>query len=769
MVTPAPRARRRGRRAAWLPLAYAVLGLLAALGGARPTGLGWLDPVLLGLGGAALAACGVRARTVPLYLAAASVAVLQPEPAPLALAVVALVAAFARRWDRRSSLAGALAGGLAWAGAVGVPSEPGASPLWVPVLAFGWVAWSAHRYGSRRFRQRFELVGGVVGGVLVVCAGLGAVAAVNARSSADRGADLLRSGLDAARIGDTEEAVADLRAARRAIGRAESSLGATWARPAWLVPGVSQNLRTLHRLTEEVDALAGQAVATVEAANLGELRARGGRIDLAAVSAVEEPLLELRSALEVGLAEVSALRGHWLLPPVQSGLDDVLDELTETIPSTDLAIEGVRVAPALLGADEPATYLVLFTTPVEARATGGFPGNFAEVTFTDGAFDMTRFGRISELVAALPEGGGTLSGPADYLARYSAYKPNWEWRNITMSPDLPSVAQVVGELYPQSGGRPIDGVMTVDPVALAALLRFTGPVAVPGLAEPLDHENAAEFLLREQYLTFDENPDRIDALETIAEVTFDRLGQRDLPGIAGLRGTLGPVVERKHLQVWAFDPAAGPLLDELGLSGRYPAVEGDFVGVTHTNASGNKIDLFFERSLDYQVMWDPSTGALSATATITMTNTAPTTGLPDYVIGNSLENHLGDEAPPAGWHKVFLTLYTPWDVAAATLDGEPVALAGSTELSRTALSAFVDLAPGQTRTVVVELEGALAGPQYVLDLGAQPMVTPEEASVGVRIAGDWDLSATGPVEVSGSEISGSFPLVSDERITTQRR
>ena len=47
--------------------------------------------------------------------------------------------------------------------------------------------------------------------------------------------------------------------------------------------------------------------------------------------------------------------------------------------------------------------------------------------------------------------------------------------------------------------------------------------------------------------------------------------------------------------------------------------------------------------------------------------------------------------------------------------------------------------------------------------------TPEEASVAVRIAGDWDLSATGPVEVSGSEISGSFPLVRDERIATQRR
>jgi len=769
VVTPAPRARRRGRRATWLLPAYVASGLLASLGGARPTALGWLDPVLLGLGGAAMAACGVRSRTLPLYVAAGLAAVLQPSLVPMALGVVALVAAFARSWRRSSALVGVMAGGLTWACAVGVPSSPGSSPIMVPVLACGWVAWSARRHGSRRFRQQFGWAAVAVGAAVVIGGMAGALSAISARSSADRGADLLRSGLDAARIGDTDEAVADLRAAGRAIRRAESSLGAAWARPAWLVPGVSQNLRTLHRLTEEVDALAGQAVATVEAANLGELRARGGRIDLTAVSAVEAPLLELRSALEVGLAEVSALRGHWLLPPVQSGLDDVLDELTEAIPSTDLAIEGVRVAPSLLGAERPTTYLVLFTTPVEARATGGFPGNFAEVTFADGAFDMIRFGRVSELVAALPEGGGTLSGPADYLARYSAYKPHWEWRNITMSPDLPSVAQVVGELYPQSGGRPIDGVLTVDPVALAALLRFTGPVAVAGFAEPLTHENTAEFLLREQYLAYDETPDRIDALETIAEVTFDRLVRADLPGISQMRSTLGPVVERKHLQLWAFDPAAGALLDELGLSGRYPAVEGDFVGVTHTNASGNKIDLFFERFLDYEVVWDPSTGDLSATATITMVNEAPASGLPDYVIGNALGRELGDAAPPPGSHRVFLTLYTPWDVVDATLDGEPVSLAGGTELSRTALSAFVDLAPGQTRTVVVELSGSLAGPQYVLDLAAQPMVTPEEASVSVRIAGDWDLSVSGPVEVSGSSIAGSFRLVRDEQITVDRR
>jgi hypothetical protein len=631
------------------------------------------------------------------------------------------------------------------------------------------VAWSAHRHGSRRFKQRAGLVTVVAGGFLVVGATLGALAVLNARTHVERGADLLRSGLDAARTGDTDAAVADFRAARRALSHGEASLGALWARPAWAVPGVSQNARTLLELAGQVDTLAGVAIATADTADIQSLRASGGQIDLAAVAAVEEPLLSVQAALERTARSVSALGDAFLLPPVRDAVDDVVDEATDSQASVALAIQGVRVAPTLLGGDGPATYLVLFTTPVEARATSGFPGNFAEVTFDDGRFEMTRFGRISELVDALPDGGGTLTGPADYLARYGRFKPHWEWRNVTMSPDFPSVATVAAELYPQSGGRPVDGVMTVDPVALGALLRFTGPIAVPGVDDPLAAKTAADFLLRGQYVDLPDNPARIDTLETLARTTFDRLQAADLPGPRDLGAVLGPVVATGHLQLYALDDEAPAFLDELGISGRYPAVDGDFVGVTTSNAAGSKIDLFLRRSLQYDASWDPSTGALSATATITLTNEAPSSGLPSYVIGNALGGRLGEEKLPDGWNNTFVTLYTPWDVEAATLDGEPLPLERIDELGRHALSTFVPIGPGESRTITVSLTGSLAAPRYVLDLAPQPQVKPETAEVRVHLAGGGGVTATGPVRASGSTVRGSFTLDHDVRITADRR
>ena len=761
------RTRQRQRRHRLVVAAYAVVGALSALGGARPTGLPGLDPMVLGSAGAAMAACGVRARTVPLYVAAATAALCQPATVPMALGVVAVVAAVARRQLPYPPLGGALAGGLAVAATVGAPMEPGARPMVAPIVALVAVAWSARRHGEAAFRRRSARVALAVSGV-VLCGGiLGAVSALEARAHVDRAAEFLESGLDAGRHGDSEGATDALLAARRALARGEASLSAWWTRPAWLVPGVSQNVRALRDVIVVVDELAGVAVDTASSADTDSLGARGGRVDLAAVAALDEPLSRMVAALRGSDGTLAEIGEGWQLPVIRSRIDDLRADVASALESSELALDGVRLAPGFLGGDGQSTYLVLFTTPVEARATTGFPGNFAEVTFTDGRFDMTRFGRITELNQALPVGGATISGPPDYLARYARYEPQREWRNITLSPDFPSVAAVAAEMYVQSGGQPVDGVMSVDPVALAGLLTFTGPMTVPGIEEPLTSENAARFLLRDQYVELPDDPARTDALESLAERAFDRLTTVDLPGPPELRRVLGPIVETGHLQVAAFSDQQAAFLDALGISGRYPAVAGDFLGVTTSNAAGSKIDLFLRCDLAYDVRWDPSTGAVRSTVTVSLTNEAPASGLPDYVIGNALGARLGEVRLPTGSNHVFVTVYTPLEPDSATLDGQPVALEGSEELGRRALSTFVTLGPGATRQLVVELHGVLPERRYVLDLAPQPLVQPQTATVDLVVPGANGLVVAGPVTGGEGRASGSFTLDRDMRISAR--
>ena len=275
----------------------------------------------------------------------------------------------------------------------------------------------------------------------------------------------------------------------------------------------------------------------------------------------------------------------------------------------------------------------MFTTPSEARSSG-FIGNWGILTVDHGALALTGFGRTTELNPPFDQAPHTISGPADYLARYGAYQPERDWRSVTMSPDFPTVAKVAEELAPQSGLGPIDGVIAVDPEGIAALLKLTGPVAVAGRDEPLTAENAAAFLLRGQYEELN-NPTRIDYLDEAGHAVADRLTHGSLPGLRTVGHVLGTAVKQGHILLQANDPTAEHLFRRLGASGTLVPSTGDYVGLTTQNWSGNKIELFLDRSLRYDVHVDPGTGEERATATITLVNRAPTTGEPDYLIGAS--------------------------------------------------------------------------------------------------------------------------------------
>ena len=94
----------------------------------------------------------------------------------------------------------------------------------------------------------------------------------------------------------------------------------------------------------------------------------------------------------------------------------------------------------------PACYLVLFTTPSEARGLGGFAGNYAEITVDDGAFAMTAFGRVGDLELAGVAAGARITGPESFLAQYGRFGFDKDgnglvgsaaWRNLTDDAPLP--------------------------------------------------------------------------------------------------------------------------------------------------------------------------------------------------------------------------------------------------------------------------------------------------------------------------------------------
>ncbi len=133
----------------------------------------------------------------------------------------------------------------------------------------------------------------------------------------------------------------------------------------------------------------------------------------------------------------------------------------------DDALDILRAVPALLGADEPRTYFLAFTTPSEVRGLGGFMGLYAEITADDGRIEMSKFSRAEVLRDETLEASGrdvrSSTGPEEWLDRYSRFgfagpssppeTPVGTWLNVTMSPDPRATSEVIAQLYPHSGGR----------------------------------------------------------------------------------------------------------------------------------------------------------------------------------------------------------------------------------------------------------------------------------------------------------------------------
>jgi hypothetical protein len=356
------------------------------------------------------------------------------------------------------------------------------------------------------------------------------------------------------------------------------------------------------------------------------------------------------------------------------------------------------------------------------------------VDVSAGHLSLKRFGRTDDLIAKQGAPARAISGPPDFVARYSRFGAIPNFYNVTFSPDLPTVAEVYRELYPQAGGEPIDGVVRVDPVGLAALLRYTGPIKVESAPVPLSSDNAADYLLREQYLTFaDANADRVDVLDELGHAAFDRLTSVDLPHPQQLARDLAPVVAGQHLSLFAYDPSAARLLDQAGLSGAVPPVRGDQLGVVINNLGGNKIDLFLERNIHHQVDWNPVSGAVTTTTSVSLHNSAPATGLPANVIGNMIADSTPDRrGPPAGTNRAYLSIYSPWFPSAVDVDGVVASPQVEDELGRKVASLVVDIPAGETRTVTIRSQGRVpTGKPYHLDVWRQTLAIPGRADVVV--------------------------------------
>jgi hypothetical protein len=706
---------------------------------ARLTGNPWIDLAERSVVAGGITFMGAHGRRWAWVVSGALIA-LPARGFSLALALVGLslvVGAAVPR--RRSKPFGAVA--LAFLTNAALWYPPSVGPIAPALAAAGCLAAlvTSTRYMRPRVRRTarrtvFTAAGLVA--VIIIVAGL--IVGLSFRHVVG-GTRAARLALGSARSGEADVAAARLNSAQVEFKDAASLLEGPAMLPSLLVPGLAQQVRAVRVGVREGRRISRSATDLVATANYDKLT-YAGSIDLDRVMRLQEPTRRVTDALTVADHNLSTMLSGRLVPALHSRLAQFSEAVESARSDASLASSLLDVSPGLLGGSGPRHYLVIFTTPAELRGAGGFVGSYAEIEASAGRTRLTRSGRIEDLINAAKPGTRTISGPPDYLRRYSRFNPSDQLQDVTLSPDFPSDAQVFAELYPQSGGRPVDGVISVDPTGLAALLKLTGPVAVAGLVQPLDAQNAVDILTRTQYLDLPDRSERGEILTGAVRSTFERLTKGALPSPRRLADVLSPATRGGHLRLWSPDRHDEQVFRRLGADGVLQVPAGsDGFSVVQQNVGNNKIDAYLHRSIRYQISVDARTGHLTAQLEIVLHNDVPNLALPLSVVGNT-------RGQPLGTNVATLSIYSPQVVTGSRIDGRPAKLGPDTEKGLNVYDTpELAIPPGGSVRVKLELAGTADLRQgYHLLVLPQPVANPDRFDVSLTVLnGRTDRGAQG--------------------------
>jgi hypothetical protein len=582
------------------------------------------------------------------------------------------------------------------------------------------------RVSRRRLRRR-RLIGIgmlVLGGLIVLVGAYLALTGLAARHQLDRASAQVKRLNQQIGQGDLSGARATATALRKQAHKAHSlTSGPVWSIAAHLPGGAP--LRTVRAITAQVDGLGRDVLPQLVAASTqldpDTLRRSDGSIDLARIRAVAPVLNSAVARMDHATAVITAQPAHTWFGSVDRARTDLLARMASlghSLRSADLA---ANTAPAMLGADGVKRYFVAFQNDAEARGTGGIPGAFAIVRVDKGKFTFERF-EPDDTLGVQPVNVGLGS---DFEQMFGGLRSTSLYVNTNLSPNFPYAAQLWLAMWQAHGGERLDGAIAVDPTTLSYLLGVTGPATLAD-GTKISAGNVVSLTQSGVYAKFpaasDQDARKAYLLDIARAVAGKILGTTQSAKALVKAG--GRAAGERRLLVYSSDPALEATLEKTSLSGAIPQTTAPYAGLSIVNVGGNKLDYYLDRSLT----WTRSgCGSVrDVTATITLRNNAPASGLSPYVTARV------DRAPyptKPGDNRLAVSYYATSGASlrSVDIDGKPGLVFPHAALGHPVYVIDLELPSGTSRAITLHLlEPAGTGAPTVL---RQPLVRPLKVNV----------------------------------------
>lgn len=408
-------------------------------------------------------------------------------------------------------------------------------------------------------------------------------------------------------------------------------------------------------------------------------------------------------AVRASAERLDSIDSTELLRQVAEPLELARGKLHAATGALDASANASQLLPSMLGGESPRNYLLVIQNNAESRSSGGIPGALAVLTLDNGNLSLAKQSSASEVGVTNPPLPVEQEQQRIYSSRIGKFM-----QDVNLTPDFPTAASTAQAMWERKTGQRVDGVISIDPVALSYILDATGPVkithpelvalAAAGLPTELTGKNVVQTLLSDVYSRI-EQPSLQDAyFAGVAQEIFAALSDGKGNGKGLLEGLTRGTSEGRVL-VWSGLAAEQAVIAKYALSGSIagPSVSPAQFGVYFNDGTGAKMDYYVKRTVQL-IKECVQDGYEQTSIRISSTNTAPTdaaTSLPAYVTGD------GIFGVPPGSVRTNIVTYGPVqaNMETAKLDGQRTEFAPYQHSNRPVGVLAVQLAPGETKTV----------------------------------------------------------------------
>ncbi|MAY96985.1 DUF4012 domain-containing protein [uncultured Nocardioides sp.] len=435
------------------------------------------------------------------------------------------------------------------------------------------------------------------GTLLVLLVGLGLLVGWRALQVNDSlrqvvsNAETLQTALESGGQEDIDDALSDLQAS--AGEAADLTSGPIWRLATW-IPYVGDDARGVRTAARVVSDLANDGIGPLAetATQLDRLLPRDGRIDTDAVRELQNPVDIAAASLMTASEDLQSEDSSRYIDRFRVKYRELTALVSDAASAMDSAKVAVDLLPEVLGAEDRRNYLLVFQNNAEIRATGGLPGAMSIITTEDGRISLgrqdsaNRFGERATPVLPL-----TKDETAVYTEKLGTFL-----LDANFTPDWPRAAELIRARWEEVHPERLDGVLTLDTVAVSYLLEVTGPVQVGDYT--LSADNVVDTLLNQAYVDFPEPAAQDAFFRLVAKTVFQKIASGEIGKPRELLRALVRAGDEGRVAVHLSDEAEQDTIAARRVAGATRDADGVAQGldITLLDGTGSKMSYY----LDYR-------------------------------------------------------------------------------------------------------------------------------------------------------------------------